>query len=74
MSLGAVAMMCGLGLFCRSISILIFSAILFVAMHGLVVLVEEPGLKRRFGQSYLQYKLKVNRWIPRDTVAETPSD
>ena len=64
MSLGAVTMMFGLALFCRSISILLFSAILFLALHGIVVFVEEPGLEKRFGGSYLQYKHSVNRWLP----------
>jgi protein-S-isoprenylcysteine O-methyltransferase Ste14 len=64
MSLGAVTMMFGLALFCRSISILLFSVILFLTLHGIVVFVEEPRLERRFGESYLQYKHSVNRWLP----------
>jgi protein-S-isoprenylcysteine O-methyltransferase Ste14 len=65
MSLGAVTMICGLGFFYRSVSILIFAVIFFMAMHGFVVFVEEPNLEKRFGQSYLQYRQSVNRWIPR---------
>jgi protein-S-isoprenylcysteine O-methyltransferase Ste14 len=64
MSLGAVTMMFGLALFCRSLSILLFSALLFLLLHIFVVFVEEPGLEKRFGESYLQYKLSVNRWLP----------
>jgi protein-S-isoprenylcysteine O-methyltransferase Ste14 len=64
MSLGAVTMMSGLALFRRSISILIFSGTLFLVIHGIVVFVEEPGLEKRFGKSYLQYKHSVNRWLP----------
>src|SRR5271169_6246547 len=64
MSLGGVTMMLGLALFCRSISILLFSAILFVVLHGIVVLWEESFLERRYGESYLQYKHSVNRWLP----------
>jgi protein-S-isoprenylcysteine O-methyltransferase Ste14 len=45
MSLGGVTMMFGLALFCRSISILLFSAILFLALHGIVVLWEESFLE-----------------------------
>jgi len=64
MSLGAVTMMCGLSLLCRSISILLLSALLFLLMHIFVVFVEEPGLEKRFGASYVQYKHSVNRWFP----------
>jgi protein-S-isoprenylcysteine O-methyltransferase Ste14 len=34
---------------------------------GSFVLVEEPGLERRFGDSYRAYKANVPRWIPRLT-------
>jgi protein-S-isoprenylcysteine O-methyltransferase Ste14 len=27
--------------------------------------VEEPGLARRFGETYLAYRRSTNRWIPR---------
>ena len=64
MSLGGVTMMLGLALFCRSISILLFSAILFLILHGIVVLWEESFLENRYGESYLQYKHSVNRWLP----------
>jgi len=64
MSLGGVTMMFGLALFCRSISILLFSAILFLTLHGIVVFWEEPFLEKRYGESYLQYKHSVNRWLP----------
>ena len=64
MSLGGVTMMFGLALFCRSISILLFSAILFLALHGIVVFWEESFLEQRYGESYLQYKDSVNRWLP----------
>ena len=33
--------------------------------HVYFVLSEEPGLERRFGESYRVYKGNVARWIPR---------
>ena len=62
--LGGVTMTLGLALFCRSISILLFSAILFLALHGIVVFWQESFLEKRYGESYLQYKHSVNRWLP----------
>jgi protein-S-isoprenylcysteine O-methyltransferase Ste14 len=64
MSLGGVTMMLGLAIFCRSISILLFSVVLFLGMHGIVVLWEESFLEKQYGESYLQYKHSVNRWLP----------
>ena len=39
----------------------IFSAIQLVYIR----FVEEPGLERRFGEPYREYKLHVRAWIPR---------
>ena len=64
MSLAAVTMMLGLGLFYRSLAILLCGCFLFVLLHALVVFVEEPLLAKRFGPSYLRYKQSVNRWLP----------
>ncbi|HSZ61399.1 MAG TPA: methyltransferase [Terriglobales bacterium] len=64
MSLGLVTTIFGLALFCRSISILLFSVTLFLVLHGIVVLWEESFLEKRYGESYVQYKHSVNRWLP----------
>lgn len=41
-------------------------ALIFVVFNHLYFLVvEEPGLERRFGESYAEYKRMVPRWIPR---------
>jgi protein-S-isoprenylcysteine O-methyltransferase Ste14 len=38
----------------------------FVAVNFLYfVTVEEPGLERRFGDPYREYKARVPRWVPR---------
>ena len=64
MSLGVVSLMLGLGLYERSICVMLFAAGLFLLLHLVAVYVEEPGLERRFGASYRAYKQSVNRWIP----------
>ena len=38
---------------------------LAVFLHVFVVLVEEPKLERRFGESFREYKRQVPRWVPR---------
>ena len=38
----------------------------FVAINFVYfVTVEEPGLERRFGDPYREYKARVPRWVPR---------
>jgi len=64
MSLGAVTLMMGLGLYEESISVLLLALLLFLFLHLVVIYVEEPGLERRFGESYRQYRQSVNRWLP----------
>jgi protein-S-isoprenylcysteine O-methyltransferase Ste14 len=45
--------------------ILLLAAAFLVANHAFFLLHEEPGLERRFGRGYREYKQAVPRWIPR---------
>lgn len=65
MSLAGVTLFVGIALWNRSAFGLGLAAAVFAFMHWLVVRVEEPGLERRFGPSYREYKRHVPRWIPR---------
>jgi steroid 5-alpha reductase family enzyme len=65
MYIGAAFVLGGYGLFERSASIAMFALVFLLIFHLFVVLVEEPGLERRFGESYLSYKKTVHRWLPR---------
>jgi protein-S-isoprenylcysteine O-methyltransferase Ste14 len=65
MYIGGGLTLIGLGLFLQSISMVLFSFAWFLLAHLFVVLVEEPGLERRFGQSYAEYKRSANRWLPK---------
>ncbi len=64
MSKGLFTTLAGWGVYQRSPSIMLFAMAIAVFMHLFIVFVEEPKLERRFGQSYLDYKRKVNRWLP----------
>jgi len=44
--------------------VLAFSAAWWALVHTFVVLVEEPGLATRFGETYEHYRRHVPRWIP----------
>lgn len=45
--------------------ILAWCAVFFVANHVYFIVLEEPGLVRRFGDEYIEYKEHVPRWVPR---------
>jgi protein-S-isoprenylcysteine O-methyltransferase Ste14 len=65
MYIGGWLVLAGFGLLQRSASILLLSLGMLVAAHLFVVLVEEPGLRDRFGESYEAYCEGTRRWIPR---------
>jgi len=65
MYIGGFILLVGFGLYHTSVSILIFAVLLLVVFHFFVLMVEEPGLERLFGKSYLDYKNKINRWLPK---------
>ena len=64
MYIGGFILLIGFGLYHTSMSILILALVLLVVFHFFILLVEEPNLERLFGKSYLDYKKKINRWIP----------
>lgn len=43
--------------------LLIYSLITISLLHFYVVYVEEPNLKKRFGDTYIKYTEKVSRWF-----------
>lgn len=65
MYVGAVLALVGGGLGVRSASVIAFGLAFWLLSHSLVVLVEEPDLAKRFGDSYARYARRVNRWVPR---------
>ena len=64
MTKGAWTVLCGWGLYQLSPAVLAFALVMAIFLHLFVVFVEEPKLERRFGESYREYKRRVNRWIP----------
>jgi len=65
MYLGGFILLVGFGLYQTSISILILSVILLGLFHLFVVFYEGPNLEKLFGESYIEYKKRINRWIPK---------
>src|SRR5215813_14056842 len=67
MSLGGVVLLTGIALWHRSAFGLGFAAAMFLVTHLVAVYMEEPGLEKRFGDSYREYRRNVRRWLPRIT-------
>jgi protein-S-isoprenylcysteine O-methyltransferase Ste14 len=53
-------------LFGSSALLIWFAAFLTLNWVGFLVY-EEPGLERRFGDEYREYRRSVRRWLPRRT-------
>jgi protein-S-isoprenylcysteine O-methyltransferase Ste14 len=63
MYIGVMLMLIGEAVFFGSISIWIYTAIVFIAFNLFIVLHEEPRLERDFGREYQQYLKTVRRWL-----------
>jgi protein-S-isoprenylcysteine O-methyltransferase Ste14 len=55
----------GEALYTLSPALLLYAVVLLAVFHLNVMIIEEPGLRRRFGDLYDVYCAKVPRWIPR---------
>jgi protein-S-isoprenylcysteine O-methyltransferase Ste14 len=65
MYVGGVLVLVGFGMWQRSPGIVLLALVGMLAAHLFVTLVEEPGLARRFGDSYREYTRTVRRWLPK---------
>jgi len=64
---GVLAIVLGEAGIFRSAEILAWAAVFFLLNAVYLPAVEEPGLVRRFGEAYDDYRRNVPRWIPRFT-------
>lgn len=62
--LGLCLIFCGLTLFLNSFYFLIYCLLMTVGLY-FIALIEEEGLKRKFGEKYLEYTREVPRFIPK---------
>lgn len=64
---GVLMIVLGETLIFSSIELFILFILFFIVNHIYFVYSEEPGLIKRFGEDYIEYKKNVPRWIPRLT-------
>jgi protein-S-isoprenylcysteine O-methyltransferase Ste14 len=67
MYVGVVAMILGQGLLLGNVGLLIYAALVWLAMHIFVVGYEEPTLRRTYGVEFEIFCKNVPRWVPRLT-------
>lgn len=65
MILGVFTVLIGESIFFTSLNIAVWSIVFFIINTVYFIFSEEPGLEKRFGKEYLEYKKNVPRWIPR---------
>jgi protein-S-isoprenylcysteine O-methyltransferase Ste14 len=70
---GVLNVITGWVVFFGAIDVLVYAAIVGAGFHCFVRLVEEPALRRRFGDDYEGYCRSVHRWMPGRPRASNPS-
>jgi protein-S-isoprenylcysteine O-methyltransferase Ste14 len=65
MYVGVLALIVGQALLLGREVLLVWAAAALIMFHLFVVLHEEPGLRRRFGEEYEAYCRRVGRWLPK---------
>ncbi|HEX5111683.1 MAG TPA: isoprenylcysteine carboxylmethyltransferase family protein, partial [Saprospiraceae bacterium] len=63
MYIGVMAMLIGEAVFFEGGGLWLYLLFVGIAFNIFILLVEEPRLKRDFGEEYEQYKQKVRRWL-----------
>lgn len=71
---GVLFVLLGESILLGSFIIFLWFIIFFVVNTVYFLLFEEPGLEKRFGNEYLEYKKNVPRWIPGFTPWERESE
>lgn len=62
---GVVAFLAGEAALFGSLRLLIWGVAFFAVNHVGFLVYEEPGLEKRFGDEYRDFKRNVPRWLPR---------
>jgi protein-S-isoprenylcysteine O-methyltransferase Ste14 len=65
MYVGVLLLIAGWTVLFQSRQLLLYGLAVATVFHLVVVLYEEPGLRRRFGEPYGRYCQTVRRWLPR---------
>jgi protein-S-isoprenylcysteine O-methyltransferase Ste14 len=70
MYVGVMSVLVGEALISSELSLAVYAGAFFVLANLFIIGYEEPTLERLFGASYVEYKRKVRRWVPRTSPWE----
>jgi protein-S-isoprenylcysteine O-methyltransferase Ste14 len=65
MILGVVLVLLAESVLTSALIISLWAGLFWIGNHFYFVISEEPGLAKRFGESYIQYMHTVPRWLPK---------
>jgi len=65
MILSIIIILFGESIIFVSYGIIKLAILVFILSEVYLIFAEEPGLEKRFGKEYIEYKRNVPRWIPR---------
>jgi protein-S-isoprenylcysteine O-methyltransferase Ste14 len=65
MYIGVLLVIVGWAVYFESRRVLIYGGVVALFFHSFVVLVEEPSLRKKFGEAYPSYCREVGRWMPK---------
>jgi protein-S-isoprenylcysteine O-methyltransferase Ste14 len=74
MIMAVLTVLLGESVLMGSWAILLWTVFFFTLNHVYFIFSEEPGLEKRFDESYRQYKQHVPRWIPRLTPWQSDAE
>ena len=63
MYVGVTLILVGEAIFFQSVELWIYSLFIFITFNIFTIVVEEPRLRKHFGEEYKTYCEKVRRWI-----------
>jgi protein-S-isoprenylcysteine O-methyltransferase Ste14 len=62
--IGNIFILLGLGVMANSLIFILVMVPVFIFFYQTIVLAEENYLEKNFGAPYVEYKTRVNRWLP----------
>lgn len=65
MYVGVLCVMLGWAVLFQTAVLFLYTLFAVAIFHSFVLFLEEPGLRRKFGEDYDAYRADVNRWLPR---------